>query len=98
MAVYRLDIPPHIAAIVRHLPPELKRGVKQALRPLSSDPFAGLPLLGELSGLWRIRIRRFRIAYQLDRKARVVRIFAIGHRREVYEDLANQLHREKERK
>lgn len=98
MAVYRPDIPPHVAEIVRHLPPELKRGIKQALRSLSSDPFAGAPLLGELTGLWRIKVRRFRIVYELDRKARLIRIFAIGHRREVYEEIANRLRQVRERK
>ena len=91
MAVYRPDIPRHIAGIIRHLPPELKRGVKQALRTLSADPFPGTPLIGELAEPWRIKVRRFRIVYEPDRKARVIRIFAIGHRREVYDELAEQL-------
>ena len=91
MAAYRPDIPHPIAELIRHLPPELKRVVKQALRTLSADPFAGTPLIGELAGLWRIKVRRFRIIYEPDRKARVIRIFAIGHRREVYDELAEQL-------
>jgi len=98
MAVYRPDIPPHVAEFVRHLPPELERGTKQALQSLSSDPFAGAPLLGVLTGLWRIKVRRFRIVYELDRKARLIRIFAIGHRREVYEEIANRLRQGRERK
>ncbi|MGH7930177.1 MAG: type II toxin-antitoxin system RelE family toxin [Candidatus Binatia bacterium] len=88
MAPYQLDIPPHIAEIFRHLAPDLKRGIKQALRSLSADPFAGTPLIGELAGLWRIKVRRFRIVYEFDRKARMIRIFAIGHRREIYEQAA----------
>jgi len=51
MADYRPEIPPHVAEIVRHVPPELKRGIEQALRSLSADPFAGASLIGELSGL-----------------------------------------------
>jgi mRNA-degrading endonuclease RelE of RelBE toxin-antitoxin system len=98
MAVYRPVISPHVAEIVRHLPPELKRGIKQALRSLSTAPFAGVPLIGELTGLWRIKVRRFRISYEPDRKARVIRIFAIGHRREVYEETAERLRQERERK
>jgi mRNA interferase RelE/StbE len=98
MAVYRPNISPHIAKIVRHLPPELKRGIKQALRSLSSDPFAGTPLVGDLTGLWRIKVRRFRIIYELDRKARLIRIFAIGHRREIYEEIADRLRQVRERK
>jgi mRNA interferase RelE/StbE len=98
MVVYRPVIPPHVAEIVRHLPPELKRGIKEALRSLSSDPFAGVPLVGELTGLWRIKVRRFRIIYEPDRRTRVIRIFAIGHRRQVYEEIAEQVRRERERK
>jgi mRNA-degrading endonuclease RelE of RelBE toxin-antitoxin system len=87
-----------VAEIIRHMPPELKRSIKQALRSLSAEPFAGVPLIGELTGLWRIRVRRFRIIYQPDRKARVIRIFAIGHRREVYEAIADRLRQEREGK
>jgi mRNA interferase RelE/StbE len=98
MVVYRPVIPRHVAEIVRHLPPELKRGIKEALRSLSSDPFAGVPLVGELTGLWRVKVRRFRIIYEPDRRTRVIRIFAIGHRRQVYEEMAEQVRRERERK
>jgi len=93
MAVYRPDIPPHVAEIVRHLPPDVKRSIKQALRSLSANPFSGAPLIRELSGLWKFKVRRFRIVYELDRKARIIRIFAIAHRREVYEELADRLRR-----
>jgi mRNA interferase RelE/StbE len=91
VAIYRPDIPPHAAEVVRHLPPDVKRSVKQALRFLSGDPFSATPLIRELSGLWKFKVRRFRIIYQLDRKARLIRIFAIGHRQEVYEKLADRL-------
>ena len=91
MAAYRPDIPPQVAEIIRHLPPDVKRSVKQALRSLSADPLLGVPLMRDLSGLWKFRVRRFRIIYKLDRKARVISIFAIGHRREVYEELAEHL-------
>ena len=93
MAAYRPDIPPHVADIIRHLPPDVKRSVKQAVRALSADPSMGVPLRRELSGLLKFKVRRFRIIYELDRKARVIRIFAIGHRRDVYEELAGQLRR-----
>jgi len=97
VAIYRPELPPHVAEIVRHSPPELKRGIKQALRSLSADPFAGTPLISELSGLWRIKVKRFRIIYELDRKAHVIRVFAIGHRRQAYEEVADRLRQARER-
>jgi mRNA interferase RelE/StbE len=91
MAVFRPDIPPHVAEVVRHLAPDIKRSVKQALRALCSDPFSGEPLLRELAGLRKYRVRRFRIVYEIDRHRRLLRIFAVGHRRDVYERIADQL-------
>ena len=93
MAVFRPDIPPHVAEVVRHLAPDIKRSVKQALRAFSSDPFSGEPLLKELEGLRKYRVRRFRIVYEVDREQRLLRIFAVGHRRGVYEQVADQLRR-----
>ena len=98
MAVYRPDIPTHVAEIIRHLPPTLKRSVKQALQSLSSPPFSGEPMLRELAGLWKYKVRRFRIVYGVDRKNRTIKIFAIGHRREVYEDVADQVRHLRQRR
>ena len=91
MAVYRPDIPPHVAEIIRHLPPDLKRSIKQTIRKLSSNPYDGAPLLRELAGLRKYKVRRFRVVYEVVTKTRMLRIFAVGHRREVYEDLVEQL-------
>ena len=88
MSAYRLDIPPHVAEILRHLPPELKRSIQSALQALGRDPALGEPLLRELEGLWKYRVRRFRIVYAIDRGSRVLRVFAVGHRRTIYEALA----------
>lgn len=95
MAVFRPDIPPHVGEVIRHLPPDLKRSVKQALRALSSDPFSGEPLLRELAGLRKYRVRRFRIVYAIDREHRTVRIVAVGHRQEIYEKIAERIRRAK---
>jgi mRNA interferase RelE/StbE len=89
MAGYRPDIPPHVADVIRKLPPEVKRGVKAAIRALSNEPGTGEPLQRELAGLWKYRVRRFRVVYAVDRQRRVLRIIAVGHRRAVYEELAD---------
>lgn len=91
MPVFQPDIPPHVAEIIRHLPPDVKRSVKHALRALSENPDAGEPLRRELEGLWKYRVRRFRIVYAIDRPNRKLRVIAVGHRREVYEQVAEQL-------
>ena len=91
MVGYRPDIPPHVADVIRNLPPEVKRGVKTAIRALSDEPGAGEPLQRELEGLWKYRVRTFRLIYQVDRASRLVNILALGERRSIYEELAELL-------
>ena len=93
MPAWRIDLPPHVAEVVRHLPPEVKRGVKSALRAIAAHPETGEPLRRDLKGLWKFRVRRFRVVYGLDRRARVVQVFAVGHRRGIYEAVAELVRR-----
>ena len=88
MSRYRLVIAPEAAEVIRALHPDLKRSVRSALDALGNAPSIGEPLRGELAGLWRYRVRRFRIVYTSDRSARTVRIVAVEPRRSIYEDLA----------
>ncbi len=87
---YRPRIPPEVAGVIRRLHPDLKRSVKNALRALSEDPSAGEPLRRELAGLWKFRVRRFRIIYAVERSSRVLRVVAVGHRRTIYEELSDK--------
>jgi mRNA interferase RelE/StbE len=93
MAGYRPDIPTHVAEVIRDLPPEVKRGVKAAIRALSIEPAAGEPLQRELEGLLKYRVKRYRIVYALDRPRKIMRIIAVGHRRAIYEELADRVRR-----
>ena len=88
MPGYRPDIPPHVAEVIRHLPPEVKRGIKAAVRALSNDPALGEPLQRELEGLLKYRVKRYRIVYALYRPRKIIRIIAVGHRRAIYEEMA----------
>lgn len=91
MKPFRADIPLAVAAVIRSLHPDLKRSVKSAIRAIASDPECGEPLLRELDGLWKFRVRRFRIVYAIDRRARIIRLMAVGHRQSVYEELTARL-------
>ncbi|MDH5430039.1 MAG: type II toxin-antitoxin system RelE/ParE family toxin [Nitrospirota bacterium] len=83
--MFRADIPPHISEVIRHLSPDLRRSIKAAVRALCVNPSEGAPLVQELEGLWKYRVSRFRIVYAIDRKRKVIRVMAVGHRRSVYE-------------
>jgi mRNA interferase RelE/StbE len=46
----------------------------------------GKPLRGSKFGLWRYRLRDYRIVFELYDKRLVVLVVAIGHRSTIYED------------
>ena len=88
MPAYRLAIPPHVAERIRHLPPDLKRGVREAIRAIGLDPGKGEPLKRELEDYMKYRVRRFRIVYRVDRGAKAINVMAVAHRRTIYEHVA----------
>ena len=85
---YRLSILPLVYERVRHLAPELKRSIRQAIRAIAQDPLKGEPLRRELRDYLKYKVRRFRIVYRVARGARKVTIMAVGHRRTIYEEFA----------
>ena len=87
----KLVISPAAADVIRHLPPSVKRGVKQAIRAIAADPDCGEPLQRELAAYRKYKVRRFRIVYAIDRRRRTVRILAVGPRSTIYEEVAERL-------
>jgi mRNA interferase RelE/StbE len=96
--MFLADIPPHAAEVIRHLSPDLKRSIKAAVRALCVNPSEGAPLVKELEGLWKYRVSRFRIVYAIDRRRKVIRVMAVGHRRSVYEEVTKHLSERKKGK
>ena len=91
MIPFRLDIPPHVAEVIRLLHPDLKPPIKSAIRAIVANPECGEQLKRELNGLRKYRVRRFRIVYAVDQKRRIIRLMALGHRRSVYEELTERI-------
>ncbi len=61
--------------------------VQQAVRELEADPFSSQNirrLRGELEGLYRYRLGRFRMIFRILADAREVRILAIASRGDIY--------------
>ena len=88
---YRLAVAPAAAERIRHLPPDVKRAIKEAIRAIAGDPGCGTALLRDLQGFMKYRVRRYRIVYRVDRATRTVAVLAVGHRRTVYDEAVGQL-------
>ena len=73
---------------------KLDRSIQRAILDYMDDRVAaadhpgvfGKPLRGSLAGLWRYRVRDYRIICQLQEQRLVVLVVAVGHRSTIYEN------------
>jgi mRNA interferase RelE/StbE len=83
---FRILIDARAAKKLEKLPRPIVQKIDYAIVSLSENPRPpGAKLLrGKLKEGWRIRIADYRVLYRIDYGAQEVRVFDIGHRREIY--------------
>jgi mRNA interferase RelE/StbE len=52
---------------------------------LKNNPQLGYPLIGNLSGLWKLRIGDYRVLYKIKNEQLIVLVIKIGHRKNIYD-------------
>jgi mRNA interferase RelE/StbE len=83
---YRVLVDSRAARSLQKLPKHAVERIDKLIGRLSEDPRPpGVKMLrGRFKEGWRIRVGEYRLLYRIDDDSREVRIFEIGHRREVY--------------
>jgi mRNA interferase RelE/StbE len=66
------------------LPSSIKRRVVKTIGEMLVNPYIGIPLVGPLKGLWRTRIGKYRIIYEIDEKEKVIVFHDVDLRKRVY--------------
>ena len=67
--------------------PEVRKAGKLALKELAKNPYLGKELQSDLSGFWSYKFLRYRIIFKIDTQEKNIIVWAIGHRRDIYENL-----------
>ena len=81
--------------VVKRDIPRLDQSVRSVIKKaiqnkLTTAPeIYGLPLRGTLKGYWKLRVGDWRVAYEITGK--IVKIWVIAHRREVYDLVAQRI-------
>ena len=75
------------AKALRSLDPQVRSRVRKAVETLREDPLRGKPLQFELKGLRSWRTGDYRIVYAVQNQVLRILIVAVGHRREVYQQI-----------
>ena len=85
MASYEIEISRTAEKQLRKLPRSDQRRVAAAMLALADDPFPRGPR--KLSGyddVYRVRAGRYRILYSASKKALIIIVLKIGHRKDPY--------------
>ena len=83
--MYRVVVERSAEKDLRRLPLDVRSRVAEALRSLVDDPRpVGSRKLAGTKHDWRIRVGDYRVIYEIADSIRVVRVYRVRHRREVY--------------
>ena len=91
MKKWKMRFAPESSRLLSKLHPENKKLIKQALTELRIDPHIGKDLQEELWGFKSLRLKHYRIIYNIDEDKSFIQIYHIGRRRDVYEQLKRLL-------
>lgn len=84
---YAVDLTPAARRELRKLDPGIQRRLVRAILELERDPRpSGTKALSGSTGM-RLRVRMYRLLYEVDDLRKRVVIFRVGHRREIYRNL-----------
>lgn len=59
--------------------------VIKKIEKLAENPNLGVPLVGNLSGFWKLRVSKYRVIYEIRDSELIVFVVAVGHRKNVYD-------------
>ena len=86
---YKVKITPFANKAAKKFSPEIKKAAKAALKELAKNPYLGKELQAELSGFWSYKFMRYRIVYRVDTQKKIIIVWGIGRRRDIYEALGD---------
>ena len=71
------------------LPIKVQRPTWEHIQALGDDPRPrnAKPLTDPFRGIWRLKVREYRVSYTIDDQAQVVYVWRVGHRSTFYKRL-----------
>jgi addiction module RelE/StbE family toxin len=91
MKKWKMQFTPEAARLLSKLHPENKKPIKQVLTELRQNPHTGKDLQEELSGFKSLRLKQYRVIYNINEEKEIIQIYHIGRRQDVYEQFRRLL-------
>ena len=83
---YTVQYDAQAVAELKKLPPKLGKRIIKKINWLAEnfEQVNSLPLSGNLSRFYKLRVGDYRVIYSLDQNSKTIIIEKVGHRREIY--------------
>ena len=91
MKTWKIRATQEASRLLSSFHPETKKQLKQSLNELRRDPYIGKDLQEELSGFKLLRQNKYRIIYNINEEEKIIQIFYIGRRKDIYEQFRKLL-------
>ena len=85
--MYEIILSKRSAKNLKKLSGKDREKILRALFALKEDPFLGKPLIGELKGLYSLRVWPYRIVYEIIKNKLLIHVLHVGHRKDVYKKI-----------
>jgi mRNA interferase RelE/StbE len=69
----------------KRLPSEVKSRIVETVKEILIKPCNGTMLVGPLKGLWKVRVGKYRIIYEIDDQDKRIIFYDVELRKKVYE-------------
>lgn len=70
---------------LKKLDKNTQRRIINKLKELQDNPHLGIPLIGNLSGMYKLRIGDYRTIYAVKNEQLIILVLKIGHRKNIYD-------------
>jgi mRNA interferase RelE/StbE len=84
MSRYRLQISSEFYRQLKKVNRQYGKVIIDATEKLVEQPLAGKALKGQLSGLYSLRVGKYRVLYQIEKRKLIILVLTVKHRKDVY--------------
>ena len=83
--MYEIEIENSVEKDLRKIPQEYFKTIISKIKLLANNPHPkGSKKLKDSSNFWRIRINNYRVIYEITESPKIIRIYKISHRKDIY--------------
>ncbi|MFB2773112.1 type II toxin-antitoxin system RelE/ParE family toxin [Pelatocladus sp. BLCC-F211] len=83
--IYQVEITSRAAKQLKKLPEDIKLRIEEKIQELAENPRSdGVVKLEDSENIYRVRVGKYRILYEVKDDLLIVKVVKVGHRKDVY--------------